>query len=405
MASFRTGTFRSLAVPAFRTWAAGAIISNIGTWMQRMAQDWLVLTQLTNRSATAVGVVMALQFGPQILFLPVTGFAADRFNRRKLLVLTQSALGLLALGLGLLTITGWVRLWQVDVFAFLLGSVTAFDAPSRQSFVSELVSEADLPNAVALNSTSFNAARLIGPALAGLLIARIGTGWVFVLNGLSFGAVIVSLLRIDPKRLGQAPRATRSRAALLDGFKYAWQRPDIRIVLFMLLLVGMFGLNFPIFVSTMATTVFARGAGEFGLLSSIMAVGSVAGALLAARRSRPRVGLLVGSAAAFAAGLGVAALAPSYATFAALLVVIGISAQTFTTTTNTFVQTTTEPALRGRVLAIFLAIALGGTPIGAPIIGRIADAYGPRWALGAGALGSIVAALFGAGHLVRRTRT
>jgi len=180
------GTFRSLEGFNYRTWAGGAIVSNVGTWMQRTAQDWVVLTQLTHNNATAVGVVMALQYGPQVLLLPLTGFAADHLDLRKLLFATQAAMGALALGLGLLTVSGLVELWHVYVFAFLLGCVTAFDAPARQTFVSELVAEADLSNAVALNSTSFNAARTIGPAIAGVLIATVGSGWVFLINAACF---------------------------------------------------------------------------------------------------------------------------------------------------------------------------------------------------------------------------
>ena len=395
-----TSTFRSLQVPTFRTWAWGAIVSNVGTWMQRTAQDWLVLAQLTERSATAVGVVMALQFAPQVLLLPVTGYAADRFDRRKLLLVTQAALGLLALGLGVLTIGGWVRLWQVDVFAFLLGCVTAFDAPARQSFVSELVEEPDLPNAVALNSTSFNAARLIGPACAGVLIAKIGTGWVFVLNGLSFVAVIASLLQLHTLR----PARKRATGGLAGGFRYVRKRSDLVAVLVMLFVVGTFGLNFPIFIATMAVDTFAKGAGQFGLLTSIMAIGSVAGALLAARRARPKMSILVTGAALFGVGTGLAAIAPSYATFALVLVGVGVSAQTFTTTTNTYIQATTEASMRGRVLAILLAVVLGGTPLGAPLVGRIADTLGPRWAMGAGALAGFVAAAIGGAHLLREKR-
>ncbi|APR81893.1 transporter, putative [Minicystis rosea] len=397
----RKGTFRSLRVPNYRTWAIGALVSNVGTWMQRTAQDWIVLTQLTDRNATAVGVVMALQFGPQVLMLPLTGFAADHFDRRKLLFATQAIMGTLALGLGLLTITGRVQLWHVYVFAFLLGCVTAFDAPARQTFVSELVSEGDVSNAVGLNSTSFNAARLIGPAVAGVLIASVGSGWVFLINAASFVAVLGSLSLIRKDELHREARATRTRGSFAAGFRYVWSRPDLKAVLFMLFLVGTFGLNFPIFISTMAVSAFHKGAGEFGLLTSIMAVGSVAGALLAARREHPRVGILVFGAAVFGLGLTLAAWMPTYALFAATLVVIGVSVQTFTTTTNSVVQLSTEPAMRGRVMAILLAVALGGTPIGAPIVGRVVDAFGPRWALGVGAAGGFAAALVGLLYLKR----
>lgn len=395
------GTFRSLRRYNYRVWAIGALVSNVGTWMQRTAQDWLVLTTLTRNNATAVGVVMALQFGPQLLFLPVSGFAADHWDRRKILLCTQASMGALALGLGALTLSGLVRLWHVYVFAFLLGAVAAFDAPARQTFVSDLVGEEDLPNAVALNSTSFNAARLVGPGVAGALIAGVGTGWVFLLNALSFAAVLTSLGLLRRSELHGASAARRARGKLLDGFRYVWARADLRSVLFMLFLIGTFGLNFPIFISAMAVTVFHSGAHEFGLLTSLMAVGSVAGALSSARRERPRLGLLVLAAAVFGAGCGLAGLMPGYWSFALTLVVIGVSAQTFTTSVNATVQLSTEPAMRGRVLAILLAIALGGTPLGAPIVGYVADHFGARWALAVGAAAGLAASLVGLGYWAR----
>lgn len=396
-----TGTFRSLRGYNYRTWAAGAIVSNVGTWMQRTAQDWLVLTQLTHNNATAVGVVMALQFAPQLLLLPLTGYAADHLDRRKLLFATQASLGALALGLGLLTLWGHVRLWHVDVFAFLLGCVTAFDAPARQTFVSELVGEEDLSNAVGLNSTSFHAARMLGPAIAGVLISAVGSGWMFVLNAASFGAVLCSLSLLRVHELHVRDRAHRASGGLLEGFVYVWKRPDLKAVLIMFFLIGTFGLNFPIFISTMSVRVFGQGASGYGLLTSIMAMGSVTGALLSARRAQPRIGLLVTGAAVFGVGLTLAAVMPVYALFGVMLVVIGVSAQTFTTTANSLVQLSTDPAMRGRVLAILLAIALGGTPLGAPVVGWVADTFGPRQALGVGAAAGFVAALIGLRHLAK----
>jgi MFS family permease len=395
------GTFRSLEGFNYRTWAAGALISNVGTWMQRTAQDWLVLTQLTHNNATAVGVVMALQFGPQVVLLPLTGFAADHLDRRKLLFATQAGMGLLALGLGLLTVTGLVHLWHVYVFALLLGCVSAFDAPARQTFVSELVREHHLSNAVALNSTSFNAARMIGPAIAGGLIAGVGSGWVFLINAASFGAVLWSLSRLRVHELHLRERAAVSSGSFADGFRYLRRRPDLKAVLLMLFLIGTFGLNFPIFIATMSVSVFHKGAGQYGLLTSTMAIGSVTGTLLSARRARPRIAALIAGAALFGVGLAFGALMPSYGLFGMALVLVGVAAQTFTTTANGAVQLATEPAMRGRVMAIFMAIALGGTPIGAPIVGWVADRFGPRWALSVGAAAGFAAALVGIRYLTR----
>src|ERR1700723_1946129 len=307
-----TSAFRALSSFNYRVWAAGALVSNIGTWMQRIAQDWLVLTQLTNHDASAVGIVMGLQFAPQLLLLPWTGLAADRFNQRKLLMLTQATTGVLALILGVLTIEGVTRLWHVYVFAFLFGSAAAFDAPVRQTFVAELVGDEHLPNAVALNSTSFNAARMIGPAVAGLVIAKVGTGWAFAINGLSFAAVLISMSLFRVSELYPNTRAHRAPGGFLEGFRYVWGRPDLRAILLMLFLIGTFGLNFPIFTSTMAVNVFHSDARGFGLLSSIMAIGTISGALISAGRDRPKFATLLVGSAVFGVGCTFAALSPGY---------------------------------------------------------------------------------------------
>jgi MFS family permease len=398
------GAFRSLNGFNYRVWAAGALVSNVGTWMQRIAQGWLVLTQLTHNDASAVGLVMALQYGPHFLLLPLTGFAADHLDRRKLLIATQAAMGALALGLGVLTIAGLVQLWCVYAFAFLLGCVTAFDSPARQTFVSELVGEADLSNAVALNSTSFNAARMIGPAVAGILIASVGSGWVFLINGASFVAVLCSLALLRIGELHRSARAPRTRGSLVEGFRYVWKRPDLKAILLMLFLIGTFGMNFQIFISTMSVAVFHAGAGQYGLLTSIMAIGTIAGALLAAGREKPRIVLLSASAAIFGFGCALAAIMPNAWLFGVALVIIGVSALTFTNSTNSLMQLSTEPAMRGRVMAIRLAIALGGTPIGAPIVGWVANAFGPRWALGIGAAAGFAAAIVGLRYLANHHR-
>jgi len=388
-----SGTFRSLGSFNFRLWTLGALVSNAGTWMQRVAQDWLVLTQLTDRDASALGIVMGLQFAPQLLFLPWTGSAADRLNQRKLLMVTQATMGVLALVLGVLTIAGVVRLWHVYVLAFLSGSAAALDAPVRQTFLAEMVGDADLPNAVALNSTSFNAAQMIGPAVAGLLIARVGIGWAFLLNGLSFAAVLISMSFFRLSELRTSARAHRTTSGFQEGLRYVWRRPDLRAILIMLFLIGTFGLNFPIFISTMAVNVFHSDARGFGLLSSIMAVGTLSGALFAASRQKPSLASLLAGAGVFGLGCTLAALAPGYWWFGAALVVIGAAGLTFTNGTNSIMQLSTEPAMRGRVMALRVGIALGGTPIGAPIVGWVANHFGPRWALGIGAAAGFAAAL------------
>lgn len=385
------GTFRSLRSPNYRIWAAGALVSNIGTWMQRTAQDWLVLTQLTPHNAAAVGIVMSLQFGPQLLLLPWTGFAADHYDQRTLLIVTQAVMGLLALTLGVLTITGFVELWHVYVFAFLSGCASAFDAPVRQIFVAELVGEKDLSNAIALNSTSFNMARMIGPAVAGLTIASVGTGWAFLLNGSSFFAVLASLFFLRVSGQHAKVRALRTKGSLTEGLRYVWARPDLKAILLMLFLIGTFGMNFPIFISTMAVRVFETDARGYGLLSSTLAIGTIAGALIAAGRERPQFKSLLNGAAIFGIGCTLAALAPNYWLFAVALVIIGVGAMTFSNTTNSLMQLTTEPAMRGRVIALRVGVALGGTPIGAPIVGWVADHLGPRWALVVGAVSGILA--------------
>ena len=393
--------FRSLGRFNYRVWVAGAFVSNIGTWVQRTAQDWLVFTQLTHHNASAVGVVMALQFGPQFLLLPWTGFAADHFNQRRLLIATQAAMGVLALVLGILTVTGAVRLWHMYIFAFLFGSAAAFDAPVRQTFVAALVGDEDLHNAVALNSTSFNIARMIGPAVSGVVIAEIGTGWAFLINGASFVAVLISLTSLRIAELRPNARAHRAKGSFTEGLRYVWGRPDLKAILVMLFLIGTFGLNFPIFISTMAVRVFHADARGYGLLSSIMAIGTVAGALLAAGRRKAQFSALLLGSGVFGIGCTLAALAPGYWLFAGTLVIIGVAALTLTNTTNSLMQLSTEPAMRGRVMALRVGVALGGTPLGAPIVGWVADHCGPRWSLGVGAASGFAAAIVGAYALAR----
>jgi MFS family permease len=399
----RLSSFRSLRVPNYRRYALGAFVSNVGTWMQRTAQDWLVLAELTNQSATALGLVMALQFGPSLLLLPLTGWAADRFDRRRLLMVTQVIMGGLALALGLLTVFGAVQLWHVYAFAFVLGCTTAFNAPARQSFVSEVVGPKDLANAVALNSTSFQSARLIGPAVAGVVVSAVGSGVAFLVNAASFAAVLLSLATLRVAELHREPKAPGAgRGGFADGLREIGRRRDLQAVLLMLFLVTTFGLNFPIFISTMALGVFKLDAHHFGFLTSLLAAGAVAGALLSARRAEPGLPVLTAGAALFGVACLAAAAMPNVWLFGAVLVVVGLASQTFMTTSNGIVQLGTAPALRGRVMAIYLAIALGATPLGSPVVGRVADLAGPRWAIAVGAASGLLAALVGWLEIRRR---
>ena len=386
-------TFSSLRFFNYRLWFAGGLVANIGTWMQRVAQDWLVLTTLSDDSGVAVGTVTALQFAPTLLLSVGAGVLADRLDRRKLLIATQVAQALLALGLGVLVLSGHAELWHVYVFAGLLGTVTAVDAPVRQTFVAEMVPAEKLSNAVGLNSASFNAARLIGPGVAGLAIAWVGTGWVFVLNGLSFAATILALTRMRRRELHPMPHAGRhERGQIRAGWAYVRGRSDIVVIMVVVGVVSTFGLNFQLTSALMARTEFGKGAGEYGVLGSILAIGSLTGALLAARRERPRVRLVIGSAFAFGVASGVMALMPTYPSYAVACIPVGLASLTMMTAANSTIQMSTDPAMRGRVMAIYMMVFLGATPIGSPIVGWIGEVYGARWAIGVGAISALLVA-------------
>lgn len=388
-----SSAFRSLGFFNYRLWFAGSTVSNIGTWMQRTAQDWVVLTELTHNDAGAVGVTMALQFGPQLVLVPITGLVADRVDPRRLLLVTQGAMGVLGLGLGILTLTGVLQLWMMFLFALALGVAAAFDAPVRQTFVGSLVPQNLLSNAVGLNATSFNTARLIGPAVAGLLIAGVGSGWVFLINAVTFGATMLALIGLRSSELAPRRQEKKRRGQIRAGFGYVRSRSDLVVLFLMVFLMGTLGLNFPIFASTMASITFHQGAGEFGILSSTLAVGSVVGALLAARREKPHFRTVALAGAGFGFSLIAAALMPTYWSFGLVLPLVGITSITMLNNANAYVQTTTPPELRGRVMSLYMAIFMGGTPIGAPLIGWVANVYGPRWGLIVGAMGGLLAAL------------
>lgn len=387
-------TFRSLANPNYRLYAAGGVVSNTGTWMQRVAQDWLVLA-LSSGSGTVLGITTGLQFLPFLLLTPIAGVVADRMPKHRLLQLTNLGMAVPAGILGVLAVTGAAEVWHVYVLALLLGVASAFDAPARQSFVPELVDEADLTNAVGLNSASFNAARLVGPGLAGVLIAALGggvvaTGWVILVNAVSYAAPIWSLRHLDEALLDSPERRGREPGALREGYRYLRARPELLVVLAAVFVAGTFGLNFQMTSALMATEVFDKGAGEYGVLGSFLAVGSLTGSLLAARRQVVRLRLVIGAGLVFGVLVTLSGLMPGYASFAVLTPFLGLSALTLITSANMFMQLHVAPAVRGRVMAFYLMVFMGGTPVGSPLIGWIGETFGARWTLIGGGLVTVV---------------
>lgn len=382
-------TFRALGVRNYRLYFSGQLLSNTGTWMQRVAQDWLVL-QLTGGSGLALGITTGLQFLPFLLLSLWGGTLADKVSRRRLLIYTQTAMGLLAIGLGIVTLTGDVTVGLVYAFAFTLGVISSIDNPSRQAFVSEMVTLPDLPNAVALNSASFNLGRLLGPAVSGLLIALIGTGWVFVLNGFSFGLTIAALVAMRPTEL--VPRAARAGVVRLSqGLRYVRHRRDLLLVLALVGFVGTIGFNFQLTLALMAQKQFGLGAAAFGLLSTSLAIGSLCGSLLAARRVTVPLRLVVLAALAFSAleiGVG---MSPTYQLMLITLPIVGVLALTFSNSAQSYLQLRAESWVRGRVMGVYTLVFMGGTPLGAPLIGWVADHFGPRWGLIGGGLGALLA--------------
>jgi MFS family permease len=377
-------------------------VSNTGTWMQRVAQDWLVL-QLSHNDGTKLGITTALQFLPLLLFGLVGGLLADRYPKRVLLACTNTFMGLVALTLGVLVLADVAQVWHVYLLAFALGLGTAVDNPARQAFVVEMVDRENLPNAVALNSASFNAARLVGPGIAGLLIEVFGgTGWVFVINAVTYAAPLIALRAMDARLLHPSERAGRGPGGIAEGLRYVRGRPELVAVLVVVFFAGTFGLNFQITNALMATKAFHKGAGEYGVLGSILAVGSLTGTLLAARRKVIRVRMVLVSGMAFGLLVALIALMPTYTWYAIMLPPAGMAALTMMTAANATLQLAVAPAMRGRVMALYLMVFAGGTPIGAPIIGWMADHYGPRWSLLFGGAITFTAAVGATAVLARR---
>ncbi|WP_245373963.1 MFS transporter [Crossiella equi] len=391
----RGAMFASLRSRNYRYFISGQIISLIGVWMQRVAQDWLVL-DLSHGSAVALGVAAALQFAPTLAFSLWAGVLADRLDKRRLLIGLQTAMGLCALVLGLLVVTGTAQLWHVYALCFALGCFTAVETPVRQSFVVEMVGKDQVTNAVALNSMNFNMARITGPAIAGVLITLIGTGWVFLLNAATFVAVIAGLLLMNPAQLHRSPPVPRAKGQLREGLRYVRGRKDLVVLMVLVFFLSTFGLNFSTTLAVVARNVFQRDADGYGLLSTLLAAGTFLGALLAARRStkgKPRLRVLFVGAFAFGVLEIVLGLMPSFGLLGAFLVPTGIAVMTFTNTANSTVQLAVRPDMRGRVMGLYMLVFLGGTPLGGPVMGWVAQEYGGQAPLVVGGVISLLATL------------
>ena len=370
------GNWRSFRHRNYQILFPANAVSNIGSWAQRIAQDWLVL-ELTN-SGTYLGLVTALQFAPVLLFSLHGGALADRFNKRKVLIATNIAGGLSSAVLGILVMTGVVELWHVFLLAFALGVSTAIDGPVRQSFTNEVVGHEDLPNAVSLNSANFNAGRLIGPAVSGFLIAAFGTGPSFLFNAFSYLFVILALTQLNEKAFFTTEKST-SMTNVREGIAYVRARPDLYVVMAMVFFIATFGLNFQIFNALMATKVFGKGPASYGLLGTFIAIGSLSGALISARLEGFRKTLFVVRAGiVFSIVVIILSLMPTYLAYAFWLPVCGLAALTTLITANSIVQVNTDPAIRGRVMGLYLLIFMGGTPFGSPLIGVMSELIGTR---------------------------
>ena len=398
----RFQTFRSLSTRNYRLFATGQVVSNTGTWMQRVAQDWLVL-ELTHGSGTALGIATGLQFLPQLLFSLWGGVIADRYRKRNILLATQAIMGMLALILGVLALTGVVTVWQVYLLAFALGLVAVVDNPTRQTFVAEMVGSEGMANAIALNSATFNLARIAGPAVAGLVIGAIGTPAAFLVNAASYGAVLVGLKLMRVSELRPVTRAPKAKGQLREALRYVRARPELWLTLVLVFFVATFGMNFQVTTALMSKGVFHTGASEFGLASTMFALGALGGALVAARRARPSMRLLLITAFTFGLFEVATGLMPVFWSFLVMLVPTGLALLMFSTTANSTTQLSTTAAVRGRVMGLYLLVFLGGAPLGSPLVGWAAEQFGARASLIVGGVISAAAAV-GVALLLARAR-
>lgn len=394
-----TSTFAAFSVRNYQLFAGSQILSNTGAWMLRVTQDWLVL-QLTH-SPTAVGITLAMQFAPTLLLGLYGGMVADRYPRRTLLLLTQSLGFTLATSMAVLSLTGHLTVARVDAIALAYGLVVVVDNPTRQAFVGEIVGTTLIRNAVSLNATIFQLGGMVGPAVAGLLIAGVGVGWSFAINAATYLPVLISLALIDTSKLIPYASVVRAKGQLREGLHYIHERPSVLWLIVLVGVVGSIGLNMPIILTTYSTTVFHVGPVGYGLMNAMLALGSVCGALLSARRVSMRLRWVVAAAGIFGTLQAVAALAPSPSTYAVLLIAVGAASLTFTTGANTSIQLATDSAMRGRVMGVYLLVLLGGTPLGGPLVGFITAQAGPRFGMLTCGLAPAVAAVLVATRLRR----
>jgi MFS family permease len=384
-------TFGSLKVRNFRLFITGQLISVTGTWMQTVALGWLVL-ELTG-SGVAVGVTLAFQFAPMLFFGLWGGLVADRYDKRRVLMWTQGAMGVIALGLWIVASMDAPPLSWLYGLVLMQGMVTVIDNPTRQSFVTDMVGRDLVANAVSLNSSVFNASRILGPSLAGVMIATVGLPWAFLLNAVSFIAVIAGLKMMDTAALYKQPRAAVTAGQIREGLAYVWASRRLRYTVAIVAAFSLFALNFSVVLPLLARFTFGQGAGAFGFLTSMMALGAVIGGLIAATRAKPTKNILIGSAASFGVLALLASMAPTIGILAALLVPIGACSITFISAANATLQLHSDPDMRGRVMALHGLVFLGSTPIGSPLIGWISETWGPRAGLACGGAVALLAAL------------
>jgi MFS family permease len=398
-----SATFKSLHVRNFRLFFYGQMVSQCGTWMQTIALGWLVL-HLSNNSGFAVGLVIALQFIPTLLFGVWGGVIADRFDKRSVLLCTQVAMAAVAALLAVLDLTNTVQLGMIYVIVFVFGLALAVDNPTRQSFVPDMVTAEDLPNAIGLSSAIFQVARILGPALGGVLIVAVGTGICFALNAVSFVFIIGALLMMRKSEFHRGAPVERDKGQIRAGLRYVWHTPELRSTLLLTLVVGTFAINSPVVLPLLAKITFGGDAAVYSWMTIAMGAGALVGALVVANRAQARGDVLLITGFGFGVAICAAALSPTLPIFIGMLVLVGAGQMSFLSTCNSLIQLTSDPAMRGRVMSVYTICLLGTTPIGGPLVGWISQEWGPRWGFGIGGVATVLAVAYFGTAFVRARR-